>query len=378
MTVDHVDADQDQAAASQLRPDGGADLALTLGQIGGAGRAAADHVGADVALGRHTVDRAHRLAVHEDDALVALGDLFQEALHHPLLAEGGGEQVEHRAEVRILLRDPEHRRAAMPVQRLHCHRAVLLAERLDLGAVARDQGRRHQFGEVEDEQLLRRVPDLGRIVDHQSAPGDLFQHVGGRDVGHVEGRILAHQHHVDFGEVDALRGPEGRVRALDILHRHRLSVGRDQPALHREPVRRVGVEAVTPRMRFQHQAEGGVARDADRLDRVHLNRDGQRHARPRIAARSAETAGETAGSRRARSVPIDPLRGPEPEGLSHRARCSDAAGGAMLSARALCEALRAPPFRTVTDLMASGRRLSVIVVTRILPTNRCPLRRNAR
>ena len=90
----------------QLRADGGADLALAGGEVGRLRGAAAHHVGADVVRRRHAVDRARRLAVDEDDALVALGDLRQEALDHPRLAEGRGEQVEERAEVRVLRARP--------------------------------------------------------------------------------------------------------------------------------------------------------------------------------------------------------------------------------------------------------------------------------
>ena len=45
-------------------------------------------------------------------------------------------------------RDLEHRRAAIAIERLHHHLAVLGAEGLDLGAVARDQRRRHQIAEI--------------------------------------------------------------------------------------------------------------------------------------------------------------------------------------------------------------------------------------
>ncbi len=126
-------------------------------------------------------------------------------LHHPLLAEGHREQVVERAEIEVLRRQPEHRLAALAVERLHHDVAVLGAERLDLGEVARDQGRRHQLGEFHHEHLFRRVAHLRRIVDHQRARMDALEQVRGGDVGEVERRVLAQQHHVEFGELGAPR-----------------------------------------------------------------------------------------------------------------------------------------------------------------------------
>ena len=67
----------------------------------------------------------HGCAIDENDALVAAADSGQEFLHHPLLAETGGEQIEQRAVIGVLRQQPEHGRAAMAVQRLHHHFAML-------------------------------------------------------------------------------------------------------------------------------------------------------------------------------------------------------------------------------------------------------------
>ena len=56
-----------------------------------------------------------------------------------------------------------------------------------------------------DEQLLRRVADMDRIVDHQGLRMDVLQQMGGGDVGHVEGRVLAHQDDVHGRQIDRLR-----------------------------------------------------------------------------------------------------------------------------------------------------------------------------
>src|ERR1051326_6138946 len=75
VVADDVDPDKDEPVLPEARTDRGADLALPRGQPGLL-RAAADmQVGPRLAVGRHAVDRPHRLALDEDDALVALPHL---------------------------------------------------------------------------------------------------------------------------------------------------------------------------------------------------------------------------------------------------------------------------------------------------------------
>ena len=71
--------------------------------------------------------------------------------------------------------------------------------------VARDQRRRHQLGELGDEELFRRVAHMRRVVDDQRLGVDALEQMRRGDVGHVEGRVLAQQHHVEAGEVGKLR-----------------------------------------------------------------------------------------------------------------------------------------------------------------------------
>ena len=149
LAVDHVDADEHQAALAQRRADGRADLALALASVrlsfGAPPR---------TMLERRSSAAGTRLtapaifAVDQDDALVAVLDRGQEFLHHPWLAEGDREHVVERAEIEIVPGEPEHRAAAVAVERLHHDVAVLGAERLDLGEVAGEQRRRHQCREI--------------------------------------------------------------------------------------------------------------------------------------------------------------------------------------------------------------------------------------
>ena len=45
---------------------------------------------------------------------------------------------------------------------------------------------------------------LRRVVDDERLGMDALEQVGRGDVGEVEGRVLAHQHDVHLGEVDAV------------------------------------------------------------------------------------------------------------------------------------------------------------------------------
>jgi hypothetical protein len=158
----------------------------------------------------HAVDRAHRHAIHQDDALVALPHRGDVALHHQRLARAFGEHLEQRVQVRVVGAHMEDARAAIAEERLDDDVAVLARKSAMLAAVGGDQRLRHQVREVRDEQLLRRVAHAGRVVHHQRLRVDVLQDVGGRDVGHVEGRVLAHQHHVGTGaEVELLLRARG-------------------------------------------------------------------------------------------------------------------------------------------------------------------------
>jgi hypothetical protein len=74
---------------------------------------------------------------------------------------------------------------------------MLVAEGLDLGLVAGDQRRRHQFGEMRDQDLFGRIAHLGGVIDHQRLRVDALQQMRRGDIGHVEGRVLPQQHDVD-------------------------------------------------------------------------------------------------------------------------------------------------------------------------------------
>ena len=125
-----------------------------------------------------------------------------------------------------------------------------------------------------DEQLFGRVADMRRIVDHQRPGMDMFQQVRGRDVGHVERRILAHQDDVDVGEVDHLFRPQGKVIALPPAHLERARPGAEAAVAKHQVVGLIVVETVAPASCLEGEGERRVGVDVDRFDRVHLDGDG--------------------------------------------------------------------------------------------------------
>ena len=254
------------------------------------GARAGREVAAVVARGRHADQRVrHGLAVHEQDARIAgLGDLRQVALGDRVAAAALGERLEHDARVRIALGDDEDGAAAHAVERLEHRPAVLGEECLHRRHVARDQGGRAAVREPSRVGLFVHVPQALRPVHHQRARllGALEQ-VGGIDVFHVEGRILAHQHRVDgcevtdHGRAGAVPGP-GIAGDLDGVSRAKARPSRD----HRSPWPK--------RQRLESAARGGgqhgdrrVLGRLDGFERVHQHGEGRSGGHQAISGRLA-------------------------------------------------------------------------------------------
>ena len=125
------------------------------------------HVGARFAFGGYPVDGSGELPVHQQNSLVTPPHLGNVALYDNRLPVEHGEHLQHRAKVFVIRFDTEHTRTAVSVERFQYDLAVLRAEASDFLPVRRDQRRRHQILEQGNEQLLRRVPHVEGIVDHQ-------------------------------------------------------------------------------------------------------------------------------------------------------------------------------------------------------------------
>src|SRR5262249_17724870 len=95
------------------------------------------------------------------------------------------------SEIKGLALEPKHRFAASSVKRLHHDVAVLSPKRLDLGKIARNQGRGHQIGKLGDKYFIGSIADTRWIVNHQRLLMNALKQVYERDIRKIERRILA-------------------------------------------------------------------------------------------------------------------------------------------------------------------------------------------
>ena len=130
-----------------------------------------------------------------------------------------------------------------------------------------------------NEQFFRRIAHLFRIVHHQRIRVDVFEQVGRRDVGHVERRVLAHQHHVDRREVQHFGRAERVVIAQLAAHPHRLRLGVEPPVAEDEIVGFIVEQSMAAHLRFHCQHESGIGIDVDAGNVIHLDGDGEAHVR---------------------------------------------------------------------------------------------------
>jgi hypothetical protein len=167
----------------------------------------------------------------------------------------------------------------MPVQRLYDDVAVFLPEGIDFPAVAGHKGWRHQFGKHQRENLLRAGTHTGRIIDHKGLARHRLQQVASGDVGHVEWRVLAHQHHIDVArDIQRLVGAEETGSFADALNLCRPGPGGHAALAEGKVGRAIDENIGAPGLRHFGERKGGVPVDVDLLQRVHLNGNSKRHA----------------------------------------------------------------------------------------------------
>ena len=85
---------------------------------------------------------------------------------------------------------------------------------------------------------------------------DALQEMRGGDVGHVEGRVLAEMHHVEFRQVLFALMREPIVRAGLVLDREAVAERDELAVAEREVVRRVIEHVVAAPLRFEQESEG--------------------------------------------------------------------------------------------------------------------------
>ena len=175
----------------------------------------------------------------------------EELLHHEGFAPDLLEHFHQRGQVGVVPPDLEHRRPGVAVERLDDDVAVARAEVRRRVEATRHQRRRHQVRVAEHEQLFGRVPDLGRIVDHQSLARDALEQMCRGDVRHVERRVLPHQHDIGVvSEVERLRLSEpAEMRARLTRHAELARQDAHPPGLEVERRRAVVPQPIPPRLR---------------------------------------------------------------------------------------------------------------------------------
>ena len=235
------------------------------------------HVGAVLVHGGYAVDGACHLTIDQDDPLVASAHVGQVFLGDEGLAEGLGEHLQQRGEILVALAQAEHARTAVAIERLQDDVAMLAAEGREFEGVAADQRLRHELRIVQHEELLRGVAHFLRIVDHQRLRMDRLQHVGGGDVAHVEGRVLAHEDHVIGTQIGAAFLAQREVIAGLVAHSNVATRGIQPAARQCQRPGLVVKQLMAAGLRLQHHGEGRVAPDVDRLDGVHLDGDLEGH-----------------------------------------------------------------------------------------------------
>src|SRR5437773_7510958 len=258
--ADDVEAHQQQPSLCERRAQGGCNFKLA----GGKGLRHAARAGGEIAArlaGLRNAREAmrHRLAVDQQHAVVAFGDLGDVALrHHHAFAALRHDLHDHVA-VRIVDAHAEDVLAAHDVEALHHHVALLVDEGLDARGLARNERRCDEGAELGDRELLVMVANgVGRVEYLYALAHGGGQEPGAGDVFEVERRILAHQHR----GVVLQRLELGLVAAVPVL----VVVGeRDARGLRADAVLRPvemclfgGPDGVAARLRCPHHRHARV------------------------------------------------------------------------------------------------------------------------
>jgi hypothetical protein len=151
----------------------------------------------------------HRLAVDQQDALVALRDFRDVALRHAAARRPLAMVSTITLRFGIVGRTRKMLSPPMPSRRLRIT-SRCSSMKACTAPVARRQRRRDELREFEDAELLVVVAHRRRVVEHARALAlGLRQQPHAGQVLHVERRVLAHQHRVEGGSGALLRRARG-------------------------------------------------------------------------------------------------------------------------------------------------------------------------
>ena len=173
--------------------------------------------------------------------------------------------------------ETEHTGATIAIERLQDDVAMFGTELGKPYRIARNKGRRHEIGVLEDIELLRRVANLCRVIDDERFRVHRLEQMGVGDVVHVERRVLPHQDNIAGREVfdPLLRSFE--MPADLVAHFHFAAGCRQTAIAQRQCIGVVNEKAVAAVLGLQHQREGGISANVDTFDGIHLDRDLESH-----------------------------------------------------------------------------------------------------
>ena len=183
-------------------------------------------------------------------------------------------------EIAILGLQTKNARAPIAIKGLENDVAVFGMEFAQNSDVTRDGCRRRQVRKVEDEILFWVVPDPEGIVHYQRLPLELVQNMSGRDVAHVERRVLPEPYDVDLCKIDPGFLAERHVIAPLSAHLDLPGTGGDLARLEGKAIRSIDKKVVPSRRRSLGETKSRIRVDIDVLNRVHLKCNAERHSHP--------------------------------------------------------------------------------------------------
>jgi hypothetical protein len=100
----------------------------------------------------------------------------------------------------------------------------------------------------------------------------------GGDVRHIEGRVLAHQDDIDAAQIELFESTETVMIALPPHDFERPRTGIEPAVVKRQRVRQVMEQGVPSHLCLEGESKSRIRIDVYRIDRIHLDRDGESHA----------------------------------------------------------------------------------------------------
>ena len=136
--------------------------------------------------------------------------------------------------------------------------------------VARDCGRRDQLRKLQHQKFFWIIAHPKRIIHDQNIRSQKIQQMGGCDVAHVKGRILAQPNDVKLMKIQMLQRAKIHMIAVRASQHHFLSLGRDFAIFKGQPAGRMIINFMAARLGFHRQVKTAVCVNIDRFHRVHL------------------------------------------------------------------------------------------------------------